>query len=217
MNINSTYKGIRLIIGLVCLCFFNSKAQYITNGNFEDTPRVGVTPTGWIRCLASPDTQPGFFCVTIPAWSGNSYLGEINVGYGNGETSGQILIKPLNYDSIYFFTAFTTQYINTCNGPPSTSGFTHLNLYFGNTTCDFNFLAYQSPEILNFNMWKEYCAIFKPNQNYTNVMISPYGTVPGYRYLIIDNLDLAKAEDRLSYSLTGSNTSVCAGDRKSVV
>jgi hypothetical protein len=60
---------------------YGQQVVTIQNPSFEGTPQVGFPPPGWIICSQTPDTQPGFFCIDLPPFDGNSYLG---LDYGGG-------------------------------------------------------------------------------------------------------------------------------------
>jgi len=91
----SSFKSILTLIGFVSFCFFYAKAQYLTNPSLEGfSPPHGVAPPNWSTRMQTPDRQPGFACVTFPAFNGNSYMALAKISLIEGlETAGQPLSK----------------------------------------------------------------------------------------------------------------------------
>ncbi len=67
------------------LCLPNlalGQAPFMTNPSFEGSPGIGNVPTDWFSCheLSTPDTQPGFHDIDLPASDGATYLGLVGRG-----------------------------------------------------------------------------------------------------------------------------------------
>ncbi|MDX2188451.1 MAG: T9SS type A sorting domain-containing protein [Bacteroidota bacterium] len=205
------------IIIFTCFSFY-SNAQYINNGSLEGGFFAwNYTPIPfWSVCAQTPDYQPASWCLNLLPNNGIQYIGFFKGAYLNGsETIGQNLSKALNKDSMYFVSLFAAQSQSFCASPPNTSfpGFIYVTM--GTSNCSRKNFVYKSRDVVNYDIWNQSCGIFKPDSNYNSIAFTPWGydsilNNSYTKYLLIDNIDLGKIEDRLSYTLSGPNTA-CVG------
>jgi hypothetical protein len=229
MCVNNTTARI-LLFFMFYICIF-CDAQYLRNPSFEDVPLPPSTPIiEWTSCVQTPDRQPGNFNITLPAFNGQSYvgLGKSDVLHGS-ETTSQVFYNPINKDSVYFFAMQIANQPTTGFYSPDFAltfpGFVYVQM--GTQLCSKKNIIFKSFDILEYTTWKQSCGIFKPDSNFTVITLTPWGydeysllgTVqPNFykKYPLIDDLELSSIQNKLSYNLLGSNTSVCAGNTVSL-
>jgi gliding motility-associated-like protein len=210
--------------------------KYLCNPSFEDIPLPPSTAIrGWTSCVQTPDRQPGNWNITLPAFNGHSYVGLAkSMNYLGSETVGQTLNLPISKDSIYFFSNYIAWLPQTGGYYPPYSitfpGFIFLQM--GTSLCSRKNKILKSGDFTVYTDWVQSCAIFKPDSNFSSISFTPWGydqytllDIWGEnpigpnsygKYLLMDNLELTSIQNKLSYTLTGSNTSACVGSAVSL-
>lgn len=159
----------RRTIPLLYLTLFFSiilNAQVIfqlENSSFEGRPSSDVAPTDWSPCgdRSTPDILPGAWDVTLPAASGNTYLGLVARSDGSVEAVQQKLVSPLRKNTCYQFSVFlalSNKY----------AGFNQpicLKMYGGNSSCKKQQELIKTPPVMNYG-WIEYSFQFFANDDY---------------------------------------------------
>lgn len=92
----------------------NAEIIYLENQSFEDIPRAGMPPSGWLDCGPAgetpPDVQPyGGFRVTRTPQNGNTYLGMVTRDNNTWESVGQRLSKPMRQNQCYDFSFYAAR------------------------------------------------------------------------------------------------------------
>ena len=116
----------KYIVFLYCFfsCICVSQAQYLLNPSLEGIPIFFMLPPNWTECndLSTPDTQPGFAGVMLPASEGQSYISMVtrgNNGFPNDnkvEACEAELIIPLSSDTIYLMSIDLAHFPNFNGG-----------------------------------------------------------------------------------------------------
>lgn len=155
---------------LLLLIPFFSIAQDIIklkNPSFEDIPRAGVVPIGWINFGAKsespPDIQPGSFQVSKNAKHGNTYVGMVVRDNDTNESIGQKLLQPLKAGKRYtlsFFAARSEMYLSqspTTKNPSNYSAPVKIAFYgCDKLDCDNKDLLFRSAVTIENTEWQEY-------------------------------------------------------------
>lgn len=172
-----------------------SFAQDISLGNpsIEGPPKAGNVPAPWYRAFQSPDTQPGYYGITLPASDGKTYAGFI---FGNRwqEGIGQQLPSPLRAGSTYqlsFDLAFPVRYdtLTLCTGA--------MAIYGSNSATEPGDLLWQSGSFIH-TQWQRYTANLRPAKDYNYIQLLAY--LPpscagkSYTAALVDNLSPALAQ-----------------------
>lgn len=146
-------------------------AQDISLGNpsIEGPPKAGNVPYPWIRAFESPDTQPGYYGISLPASNGKTYAGFI-LGKRWEEGIFQQLPTPMKAGSYYqvsFDLAFPPKYdtLTLCTGT--------LAIYGSNSTTEKGDMLWQSGTF-NHESWTRYTASFRPEKEYAYILFVPY-------------------------------------------
>ncbi|WP_158267118.1 gliding motility-associated C-terminal domain-containing protein [Chitinophaga niastensis] len=159
----------------------------IQNPSMEGPPRAGSVPSPWIRAFQSPDTQPGFYGITLLPSQGKTYVGAI---YGTAWMEGvsQQLISPMKAGTSYqlsFDLAAPAKYdtLQMCGGS--------MAVYGSNSATAREELLWASGSFTH-EQWKRYTVILRPTKDYNYLVLMPYlpGTCGASRYTscLIDNL-----------------------------
>lgn len=155
----------------------------LTNPSFEGTPKPGTLPDGWTDCgfdrESPPDTQPGSFGVTRKAYDGKTYLSMVARENGTWESVSQQLSNTLDSGRCYLMSAILS-HSDELKSPISMGSFSDstvfktpivLRVYGGNSLCDKLELLAESSPVDHFK-WMEYELLFKPNSNYTHIVLA---------------------------------------------
>lgn len=154
------------------------------NPSFEGKPRYSQLPKNWRNCgfmeQTPPDTQPGAFEVTKPAFDGNTYVGMIVRKDGTWESFGQQLPKPLQGGFCYEFSlhlARSEQYLSLSrksrqdkinfNDPVK------LRIWGGKDTCERTELLSQTNTIEHFD-WQKYEFSLHPEKAITYLIFEVF-------------------------------------------
>jgi outer membrane protein OmpA-like peptidoglycan-associated protein len=185
----SIFAIILLLVGNLGLSA-QSEIIHLENPSFEDQPRAGYQPSGWIDCgfpgETPPDVQPfGGFGVTQVAQDKNTYIGLVVRDNKTWESVGQKLSRPIRKGQCYKFTiqlARSDRYVSpTRIQPNDLTNFERgcvLRLYGGNTSKDKAELL-SSSEVVENTSWKEYEFEFTArNSDYTYFFLEAYYKTP---------------------------------------
>jgi outer membrane protein OmpA-like peptidoglycan-associated protein len=192
-----------LTISLPLTINAQSDIIYLENPSFEDEPRAGWQPNGWIDCgfpgESAPDVQPyGGFGVTQSAQNQNTYLGLVVRDNKTWECVSQRLRHPLKKDQCYKFSIYlsrSAQYVSpTKREPNRLTNFEQgvvLRVYGGNGPRDRAEMLY-STDVINHTEWKQYKLEFTPkNNDYQYFFLEAYYKTPTMFYyngnLLLDN------------------------------
>lgn len=156
----------------------------IPSPGFEGTVAQAITPTGWVACRNTPDTQDGSLSGTsaLP-FQGNTYLG-IHALPNFDERAAAVLTSPMQPGQPYEFSMYLT--IAGLNIPQSTlwnaANQGHnpgvMRLYGGLNSCGPDTLLWESPTISPGAGWTRVSVKFTPNKAYTHLVFIP-AAAPG--------------------------------------
>ena len=182
-----------LHLSLHILLSFNmlfSQNLAVQNPSFEGPPGPHVTPTPWENCMPgqTPDTQPGFWGVSVSASDGNSYIGLVGDGTGWQEGASQELIneltgnpEPMQAGVTYQFSIdLAGHYADVSNSP------VELLVWGGISHCSQTELLWSSGDVPDF-IWTSYNVSFTPSMNFTHIMLQ-VNTFGSSTYLLVDNM-----------------------------
>ncbi len=151
----------------------------LQNPSIEGSPRAGNVPPPWIRAYKSPDTQPGYYGVTLPASEGRTYAGAIH-GPTWQEGISQQLSVPLKAGVSYqlsFDLAFPARYdtLAMCAGS--------MAIYGSNSPTERGELLWQSGAFTH-EQWQRYTVTLRPAATWSYIHFQPYldGTCGYSRY-----------------------------------
>ncbi len=169
MTICSKYRLLifKLLLVWGVFSLFNSVAfsqQIFNNPNFEGPTGNALAPPQWNVCSGTPDVLPAF--APISPSSGLSCVGLIINNPGIFEKIGQQL--PFSLDSTKCY-SFDIDLKNGSGYGPSFSAPGRLAIWFGDSACKKQFLAYTSP-IITHTPYRTYTVSFQPNSNYTHTL-----------------------------------------------
>ena len=163
---------------------------FLENPSFEDVPRAGVPPSGWMDCgfpgETAPDVQPfGGFGVTQLAYDKNTYLGLVARDNKTWESVVQKLAKPLKKGQCYKFSIYmakSERYVSATRRDPSLlTNFERgvvLRIFGGISPKDKTELLVTSDIVENTD-WKEYKFEFTPkNSDYNYFFLEAYYKTP---------------------------------------
>ncbi|MCH2043566.1 MAG: OmpA family protein [Saprospiraceae bacterium] len=166
-----------------------SEIIYLTNASFEDAPRAGWAPRGWIDCghagESPPDVQPnGGFRVTKAAYEGSTYIGLVTRDNNTWERVAQRLTNPIKGGECYNFSlhlARSDTYISSTKKNPNDlvnfeRGVT-IRIWGGNSSCSYEQLLATSPEVKHFD-WRSYSFKLNPTKDYNYICIEAYYKKP---------------------------------------
>ncbi len=167
------------------------------NPSLEGGPGAGVTPPGWSNCSGTPDVLPGVWGVTLPPFSGNSYVGLVTDAGGYKEAIGQpfAFTASVNY-------SFS---LNLARSAVYSSGYGaggRLNVWAGSASCGKVQLIWVSP--VPTDAWQNHNFSFTPATNYTHVTFEIEFAGAERSNVLFDNL-------RLNCSTTTAPTVAAAG------
>jgi outer membrane protein OmpA-like peptidoglycan-associated protein len=189
---------------LIPYAILGQKAKPITftNPSFEDSPKQGQTPIGWLDCSGSyeespPDVQPnGVFGVVQSPQNGGTFLGLVVRDNNTVESVGQRLKTPLLKDVTYEFSlwACRSEYYNSISrstnknanyNTPAT-----LELWAANEDGSINQKLAESNTISQTD-WGKFDFEFTPTNDYVFFIIKAFhtkGSVPYNGNVLVDNI-----------------------------
>lgn len=183
-----------LLCSMFLCCSFWAIGQkndiiYLTNASFEDAPRAGWAPQGWIDCghagESPPDVQPnGGFSVTKAAYEGSTYIGLVTRDNNTWERVAQRLKSPIKGGECYNFSlhlARSDDYISSTKKDPNNlvnfeRGVT-VRIWAGNSSCSYEQLLATSPEVKHAD-WRSYSFKLNPTKDYNYICIEAYYKKP---------------------------------------
>lgn len=167
-----------------------SEIIFLENPSFEDAPRAGMAPSGWIDCgfpgETAPDVQPfGGFGVTQLAYDKNTYLGLVTRDNKTWESVVQKLSKPMRKGQCYKFSIYlanSERYVSATRRDPSQlTNFEKgvvLRIFAGNSSKDKTELLVSS-DIVEHTDWRQYKFEFTPkNGDYYYFFLEAYYKTP---------------------------------------
>jgi hypothetical protein len=173
----------------------------LDNPSFEDYPRIGSPPKGWLDCgfegETPPDTNPtGMFDVSKKAYHGETYLGMVTRDNNTWESVEQKLESPLLSDVTYTFSLYLAQ-SKTYNSQSrltlkdvNYNTPTIVRVWAGTDRCTKKELLAQSPPIGSSN-WEKFDFTFTPKSNYDYFLIEVFykdqTTSPYNGNILVDN------------------------------
>mgnify|MGYP001211277102 CR=1 FL=1 len=210
----------------------------VINPGMEGDPSVGqfVTPTPWTNCMyepsyfgfATPDTQPGWYGISLDPSEGISYIGlghipDYTLADPNGNTGilawqegfSQELSSPMvangcpyvfsidlaNGPTAEPWSQFATQPINTTIG--------ELRVYGGYDLCSEQELLWSSGPITN-DFWETYTVEFTPSEDYSHILFQCVKTEKNAicAYILADNI--TPITNSFSGGGVGENQEICS-------
>lgn len=156
----------------------------LDNPSFEDYPRIGFAPKGWLDCgfdgETPPDTNPtGMFGVSKKAYHGATYLGMVARDNNTWESVEQKLKSPLLQDVTYTFSLYLAQSKMYNSQSRLTLKDVNYNtpailrIWASSNRCNRKELLAQSPPIESTN-WEKYDFTFTPKSNYDYFLIEVF-------------------------------------------
>jgi gliding motility-associated-like protein len=197
---------------LFCLCQ-KSIAQtqiFFTNPSFEGPNGAGAVPPGWISCgfESTPDTQPGFFGVSLLPSEGKTFLSLVCKVYSaeSYEAVYQKLPQSLKAGNGYYFT-LDLAYVRSPIENPDLPAITRI--WGVESDCNKRELLWASP-IIEHESWKKYEVRFSPKQTHEYILFETYfAKLPTYwGRVLYDNLSPITEYE----ALTAVKPMVCYGD-----
>ena len=192
-------------LALVAFCGMlgaQTEIIYLENPSFEDEPRQGWQPRGWIDCgfagESPPDVQPfGGFGVTQAAHDDNTYLGLVVRDNKTWEAVSQRLARPIREGQCYRFSIYlarSAQYVSpTKRKPNELTNFNKgaiLRIYGGNSPREKAELL-ASSDMVSHTDWRPYKFEFTPKKSYRYFVLEAYYKTPTMFYyngnLLLDN------------------------------
>jgi outer membrane protein OmpA-like peptidoglycan-associated protein len=182
-----------LLLSFVALAgFIHAQAEviYLENPSFEDVPRAGYPPSGWMDCgfpgESPPDVQPfGGFGVTQTAYDKETYVGLVVRDNKTWEAVSQKLAKPMKKGQCYKFSIYLSRserYVSpTKKEPNQLTNFERgacLRIFGGNGYKDKAELLAAS-DVVEHAVWREYKFEFTPkNNDYNYFILEAYYKTP---------------------------------------
>jgi outer membrane protein OmpA-like peptidoglycan-associated protein len=181
------------LLYFACLDVLNAQAYKtyaLINPSFEGTPSSGLTPSGWLNCGFSTQTdvdiQPGKFKVSLPAKSGKTYLGMVVRSNDTWERISQRLSFTMYTGDKYTMSAYlavspnylspetfdTTKEKQTNHNRPC-----KLMIWGGNNYCDRAELLSET-QVVTHNDWRLYNFSFFPKSDYNYIILEAYYKTP---------------------------------------
>lgn len=188
-----------LILALFILCGFSeSFAQCsqlvpleVINPGFEGPPGQHITPNPWSTCGITPDTQPGFWGVSLPPSEGNSYVGFVYGSSSWQEGASQQLSGNMVAGVQYDFTIDLSA-TPAAGGGINPNSFCHMEVWAANSICTLTELLWSSPTVTHYG-WQTYNVSITPTQNWSHIYFicscGPNG------YILLDNITPLQADN----------------------
>ncbi len=193
MTTNNNIFG--LLILFLCVGFSTNGQVVINlrNSSFEiEPPPFGnhiccKAPSGWHACgaedLNTPDVQPGHFRVTLPAASGNYYLGMVTRDNDTWEAVSQRMSDIIEKNKTYTFNlkisysdallsqSRRTDELMLYNNPIK------VRIWGGRGYCDKAELLDET-EVIDHTQWKQYNFRFEPVLSHSFITIEAFYKTP---------------------------------------
>lgn len=184
--------GLFVTMSLGETCPVAAQDIVIQNPSIEGTPKPGWLPVPWLRAENSPDVQPGFYHITLPASHGRTYAGFIHSQkYSEGISQRlPVAMKAGVTYQLSFDLAYAPRYdtLVMCAGS--------LAVYGGNTPEEKADTLWESGAFYH-ETWKRYTIQFTPRKDYAYISFHPYlhnvCSSSKYTSCLLDNITAALA------------------------
>jgi outer membrane protein OmpA-like peptidoglycan-associated protein len=200
---------LHIVFCLLSFPIWGQKAKSIsfTNPSFEDIPKQGLPPVGWLDCGAveetPPDVQPnGVFGVVQTAQNGGTFLGLVVRDNSTTESVGQRMKTPLLKNVPYQFSlwACRSEFYNSVSRVTNKSVNYNtpaiLELWGANEDGSINQKLAESPA-LSQTSWSKIDFEFTPKNDYVFFIIKAYftnGATPYNGNILVDNISEIKPQ-----------------------
>lgn len=202
-------------------------AQSLSNPSLEGVPQANVPPLGWGACnqFSTPDTQPGFWRLNLPASDGRTYVSLVTRGnlgpYANtveamDTRATSPFVKGKEY-KISIDLAFSKDWGHTIDFTDDLLLYdtpAKLRIYGGRQSCDKAEVLWESPPIDHVD-WKTYNVTFKPvalDVEYLVFEAEYTGSTPYFGNLLIDNVKVDPCTTASPIQTIGFEKDICLGD-----
>lgn len=157
---------------ILCLLFlfgvYSASAQVITvvNPSFEGPAQSSSSPPNWSACGGSPDTQPPWWGVSLPASNGSTYYGLVYLQSlpSSQESGSALLSSPLVVGTQY---SLTVDLVNLQIYNGSWNGNCIVRLW-GSSGCGLSQVLWSSPQLTN-STWNNHSISFTPTVAHTHL------------------------------------------------
>ena len=159
----------------------------LTNPSFEDFPRAGNPPSGWLSFSfpneSPPDTQPGAFDVSTEPYDGHSYLGMVVRENETYESVSQRLNGLIIKDKCYEFSIYLARSLIYLSPTKQDSNDVNhaaparLRIWGGSGLGGKQELLAETSVILN-TRWLEYNFKFEPRMTHTYITFEAFYKTP---------------------------------------
>ena len=182
------------LLAMLCLLFagvvlYSQQGMIVLrNASFEGQPRHSQTPSEWIDCgftgESEPDVQPdGVFGVTTSAHDGKTYLGMVVRDNSTWERVSQRLDGKMEKGRCYEFKLYLAKsptYLSNSRTSDERVNFAKnakLRIYAGFSPCDRRQLLAES-EPINPPYWEQHTFTFVPTDNFLYITFEAYYQTP---------------------------------------
>lgn len=205
-----------LLFSLLFSCTIIAQEEIITveNPSFEGKPAISKLPKAWTDCAAKnslnespPDTQPGFWDVSLEPSHGSTYIGMVTRDVETHEAISTELSSTLLKDNCYSFKidlAQSEKYTSPSQATDEVVQYTKpivFRIYGSNEACEIKELLAESDEITNHE-WEQFEFILKPKRSYKFLILHAFWKIPtvfAYNgHILLDNVQeirLVKCEE----------------------
>ena len=178
------------------------KTILLENPSLEGKPAVGKVPFGWentgFENYSPPDIHPkDFFQVTQAAYDGNTYVGLLTRSNNTWEGIGQVLQKPIQANTCYYFSAYlcrSTSYVSSAVVGDTVVNYNNpvqLEIWGGTPESPNCELLAKSDGVVNTN-WLQYQFKLSPSKRHRYLFLEAKNLdgskVPYNGNLLIDHL-----------------------------
>lgn len=176
-----------LVISICLLFFAGLEGQVITvlNPSFEGSAASSVSPPNWTACGGSPDTQPPWWGVSLPASNGSTYYGLVYPqSIPSSQESGRALTStPLMPGTVHNMTVDLAN-LQAYNGSWNGNCIARL---WGGTGCTMSQILWSSPQLTN-STWNTHNVSFTPTSAWTSLIWQVVIGTGTFSSLGVDNM-----------------------------
>ena len=192
---NTTKNIFSLFFFFLCASFSLNAQEEINlkNSSFEITPPTfGLhvcckAPGGWFACgleeLNTPDVQPGWFGVDLPAAAGNYYLGMVTRDNDTWESVSQHLSSLIEKGKAYTFNmkiSYSDALISMSRRTDEPARYNtpiKVRIWGGRSYCDTKELLAET-SLIDHTYWKQYNFRFEPKMSHSFITIEAFYKTP---------------------------------------
>lgn len=177
-------------------------AQFLNNPSFEGPRQAGIPPPYWKACndFSTPDTQPGFWEINLPAAHGQTYIslftrgegGYINDGYT--EAIGCPLSNSFDPKNCYMFSVDLAFFSKATYHGPFGEVVTYenpvtLQVWGGNAECGKEVLLFRSIPVTH-QQWETYSFSITPERRLSYLILEAgyVNDQKKYGSILVDNI-----------------------------